>query len=126
MITLSIKKYEEPVYNYTVTTSYKAPSDFTPEIIEEQIKLATDCGLLEGVLLHNKNQNYNVLITGFKRQNVYGFRGNPMVILGKRRRLTNNQWQSNNDVWDTTFSVEELLANEFEIITYDDIFSQTA
>jgi hypothetical protein len=111
MISQVIKLWKEPepvvhVNTYHSYNSYK-PKTFTTDEVNKAIETAELCGLTKDLVLRHTPTGHTVRITGYKRENVGIYQGNPMVICGIRTRDTTE--------WHTTFTVEELLAAEYII-----------
>lgn len=111
MITQKIEKYEEPKpYVYTATTysGYPATQNvFTPVEIAEAVKLAEDCGLIEGLELEHTITQHKIKLIGFNTKDPRGYKGKPAVIKAYRKRADYE--------WETNFTVDELLGNEFVV-----------
>jgi len=111
MLTLKITKYEEPKPSYAVTT-YSANDTkvtFTAEEIEEAQKTALLCGFEPGLMLEHTPTKHTIKILGFNTaKHIHGYRNKPMVLLGERTRQ--------NHVWESTFTVDELLDKDYVII----------
>lgn len=121
MITQKIELHKEPkpiqYQSYTGNSYYPATqqkTSFSSVEIETSRKLAHEVGMLPGVELKHKLTNHKVIIIGFNdNHKVTGYKGHPAILRCRRYR-------ENHD-WETNFTLEELLSQDFEMVPQETI-----